>query len=312
MIPPTTKQLLLRVTIGSAVILVCAALFLLSAKDSAFAQTVLGDFNIQSQTTIAVTVVTDDGQTIVVPIVLDYSAENRQGYGFIKLDASVPQQPGMTITVEESPYISATMRVAVQTDPRTPIVPVVAQPIATAQPAVTATPVPALVVVAPTPLPTPLPPVVPTALSTPTSAPVPVANQNPGIGADVITGDLKWRVISVDDLGNRLVSDNEFIDDATTGGRFIRVVVEIDNRGTNPASYWTPEMLDSQERTFNEYSEQYFFVPDEQQCLLLTVNPGLSKQCTHIYEVSGDAQGLKIKVTDFGFLFGNEAIIELR
>ena len=132
------------------------------------------------------------------------------------------------------------------------------------------------------------------------------------IGDNVVVGDIRWRAITVDDLGNRITSDNEFIDDAVTGGRFIRVLVEVDNRGSEPASYWEPEMLDERDRTFSRYSGASFAIPDEQDCIFLVINPGLSKQCVHIYEDAADAQGLKLKVTDFGLFFANEAFIELR
>ena len=151
---PITK----RFCISSAALIVCAAFFwLFTTPRGALAQSAIGDFNITSLTTITVTVMLADGQVSIVPVVLNYTAENKGGYGFIELDTAVQQQPGKTITVEESDYIAATMRVAVQADPRTPVVGIVPTPVATIAPAV--------VVVAPTPVPTPLPRVEPTIAS---------------------------------------------------------------------------------------------------------------------------------------------------
>ena len=162
-------------------------------------------------------------------------------------------------------------------------------------------------------------PVVAEPTATTTSVPPPTATSAPTangdlfrIGDNVVVGDIRWRVITVDDLGNRIASDNEFIDDAVTGGRFIRVLVEVDNRGSEPASYWEPEMLDERDRTFSRYSGASFAIPDEQDCIFLVVNPGLSKQCVHIYEVAADAQGLRLKVTDFALFLAEEALIDLR
>lgn len=281
-----------------------AALFVASSGYAApLAQALLPNFILRAQTTITVTVSLADGQTVRVPVSLDFTTRHEEAGGYLFVDAHADQQPNLFIAVDDSGTISASMQAIVYST-ATP------KPVAIAP----TLPPPTLapIVVAPTATQVPLTPLpAPTIAPTPTNPP-PATTDNPGLNTDVVTGDIKWRALSVEDLGNKMVSDNQFIEDATTGGRFIRVVVEIDNRGTSPASYWTPELLDSQERTFNEFSGQYSFVPDDQECLFLTLNPGLSKRCAHIYEVAGDAQGLKLKVTDFGLFFGNEAIIELR
>ena len=49
----------------------------------------------------------------------------------------------------------------------------------------------------------------------PTVAPTPL----PAVGQDVKVGEGRWKIVSAKDLGNKLKSDNKFVEDKTLTGR---------------------------------------------------------------------------------------------
>lgn len=159
----------------------------------------------------------------------------------------------------------------------------------------TATPMPP----SPTPLPTWTPPV------SPTPAP-------PGMHADLLVEDVRWRATGVEELGNALTSDNQFVDDASTAGKFVRVIFEVESRLSEPADYEKPGLMDSQGRRYDVYSESIFYLPEETNCYHKQFNPGITQQCTDIFEVAADAGGYKLIANNFDWLEPVEAVIELR
>lgn len=291
--------------VGTTVIAIC--LFAALSTIPASAQSSLPPFRLQADTSIAVSITLTNGQTILVPIDLTFVTRNEPEGMYISLDATTKPQPGTVVTIANSRIVTASAQALTHATPL-PVTTSVPDEIAAAPAAVT--PSTATEPTATQPPPT----VAPAPTSTPVPTPIPPSGNtsNPGINTDVMVGDIKWRVVSAEELGNRLTSDNMFVDDAVTSGRFVRVRVEIDNRGTSGAPYWGPSIVDDRGREYEDYSGQYFFIDDADGCMLLTLNPGLSKQCVHIYEVAGDSQGLQLKVSDFALFFAEEALIDLR
>jgi hypothetical protein len=164
-----------------------------------------------------------------------------------------------------------------------------AQQAAPAQPTFTPTSEPPTV--------TPLPP------DTPTPAPV--------IGQDVLVGEVRWKMLTAENLGNQLVSNNQFIDPLNTAGKFIKVRFEIENRSKDMQSFIGFDLIDSQGREFTSSSDAFMFIDGNEACVLVNLNPNLPKTCTAIYEVPADATGLKAYVGDLSIFGRAEAQIEL-
>lgn len=131
------------------------------------------------------------------------------------------------------------------------------------------------------------------------------------VGQDVIVGDIRWKFLEATDLGQELKSDNQFIDPKTTAGRFVKVRFEIENRGTEAATYAGIEVVDGQGRTFKTYDDRITFTPQGELCVLEQLNPNLPKTCTEIFEVPADATGLKAKAGDLELFGGEEALVDL-
>jgi hypothetical protein len=142
-----------------------------------------------------------------------------------------------------------------------------------------------------------------------TSTPTPVVVR---IGEYAITGILRWRVISSQDLGNTIPSDNQFVEPAKTSGRFVKVKFEVENRSGGPGSLPDVVLVDSQGRTYQPYDRRLYFLEDSEECFSFdTLNPNLPKICAEIFEVASDATGYKLRVSNDDFVSPIEAIIEL-
>lgn len=163
-----------------------------------------------------------------------------------------------------------------------------------------------------TPLPTDTLAPTNTPMPTSTEIPPPTNTPLPRIGADVFVGNVRWHFHNAENLGNTLKSDNQFIDSKTTAGKFIRVSFDVENRSGDMLTYGGIDLVDSQGRTFKEYTESLFFIPDGEECsIIVNLNPNVAKRCTLIFEVAADAVGLKAHVGDLEFFGGDEAYIEL-
>lgn len=150
----------------------------------------------------------------------------------------------------------------------------------------------------------------------PTSSPVPTSTPAPpslpAVGVDVMAGSIRWKILSAENMGSELTSDNQFVDPKRTTGKYIKIVFEVENRGSDSASYGHFDLVDRQGRTFSVFSEMYFFLDDGDECSSLDIlNPNLSRRCTVIFEVAADAVGLRAYVGDLNMFTGGEAYIEL-
>ena len=132
------------------------------------------------------------------------------------------------------------------------------------------------------------------------------------MGEDVRVDEVRWHVLSAEDLGDTLSSSNRFVDSKTTAGRFIRVRFEIENLSNDLLSYGGLDLVDNRGREYASYSESFMFLPDEEECSFIeNLNPNIPKICTVIYEVAADAAGLKIVVSDLKILGSDEKEIDL-
>ena len=132
------------------------------------------------------------------------------------------------------------------------------------------------------------------------------------VGEDVRVDEVRWHVLSAEDLGDTLSSDNRFVDSKTTAGRFIRVRFEIENLSNDLLTYGGLDLVDNRDREYTSYSESFMFLPDEEECSFIeNLNPNIPKICTVIYEVAADAAGLKIVVSDLKIFGSDEKEIDL-
>lgn len=140
----------------------------------------------------------------------------------------------------------------------------------------------------------------------PTAAPKALA-----IGDDVLVDEMRWKILSAKDLGTTLKSDNQFIKDLKTSGRFVQVRFEMENRSKDLLSYGGLDLIDTQDRSFKNASDALQFIPQEEVCIFENLNPNIVKTCTVIYEVPANATGLHAQVTGLKFLGSAKALVDL-
>jgi hypothetical protein len=122
---------------------------------------------------------------------------------------------------------------------------------------------------------------------------------------------VRWKVIEAVDLGKTLKSDNQFVKDKTTSGRFVKVRFELENLSKDMLTFAGLDLVDDQSRTFKASSDAFQFIPTEETCVLENLNPNVAKSCTAIYEVPANAAGIQAQVGDLKMLGNKSALIDL-
>jgi hypothetical protein len=183
-------------------------------------------------------------------------------------------------------------------------------PTRTTTPAATTTPTPTGTVLATqTPSATSVATSTPTPTRTPTSQPT---AQQGAIGQDIFVGDVRWKILSAENRGSILTSDNQFIDDLTTPGKFIRVRLEVENLSNDLLTYGGIELIDSQGRSFVADSDAHAFIPDNEDCSIIeNLNPNVPRVCIEIFDVAANSAGLRAQVGDLELTGDAEALIDL-
>jgi hypothetical protein len=148
--------------------------------------------------------------------------------------------------------------------------------------------------------------------SAPTAAPAATAAPKAfGVGEDVQVDEVRWKILEASDLGATLKSDNQFVKDKTTSGRFVKVRFELENLSKDMLTFAGLDLVDNQDRMFKPSSDAFQFIPREEACVFENLNPNVAKSCTAIYEVPTNAAGLKAQAGDLKILGGESALIDL-
>lgn len=126
-----------------------------------------------------------------------------------------------------------------------------------------------------------------------------------------MVGEVRWKILSAENLGDLLSDDNQFTDNLKTSGKFIKVRFEIENHSKDMLTFAGLELIDNQERSFTHSSDAIMVIDDGEACILENLNPNIAKTCTHIYEVSTDATGLNAVASNLSMVSRTEVLIGL-
>ena len=132
-----------------------------------------------------------------------------------------------------------------------------------------------------------------------------------GVGEDVQVDEVRWKIIEVVDEGDTIKSGNQFIDDLTTSGKFVRVTFEMENLSKDMLSFAGLNLTDDQDREFIPSSDAIMLIESGQACILENLNPNVPKTCISIYEIPANANGLSAKVSDLKPFGNKEALVDL-
>lgn len=139
----------------------------------------------------------------------------------------------------------------------------------------------------------------------------PASTAAPSIGQDVLVDEVRWKILSAENLGNKLTDDNQFTDDVTTSGKFIKVRFEVENRSKEMLSFAGLDLVDDKGRKYTRSSGADLAIPREERCFIENINPSITKVCSQIYEVPSDAAGLQADAGDLKMLGDAHVMITL-
>jgi hypothetical protein len=104
-------------------------------------------------------------------------------------------------------------------------------------------------------------------------------------------------------------SGNEFVSDVTSSGKLIQVDVRVKSTGDDSFSLTSPKVRDSAGREFDASSDVFMVIDTEKSCVFETINPGIEKACTWVFDVPADATGLMLQAS--GGMFSDSVPILL-
>lgn len=123
------------------------------------------------------------------------------------------------------------------------------------------------------------------------------------VDEDVRVGDMCWRVLSVEELGQEL--RNEEGETATTEGRFVKVQFGLLNLGSETLGYTGVILQDGANRKYSHFGERLEFIDDGLECppslippRTYSLKPNTPTICTAIHEVPGEAERFVLLVSD--------------
>jgi hypothetical protein len=144
------------------------------------------------------------------------------------------------------------------------------------------------------------------------------------IDQEVILKEIRWKIIDVNDRGNVFdINESKYFEPIptapelakplTTEGKFIEVVIEVENVGKEERPIPKPiKLVDDKERKFESHIIPTSWVEKlEKQCDI-SLKPGFGAcQYVEIYEVAPDSVRLLLGISGGWFSMEPEAFIEL-
>lgn len=132
------------------------------------------------------------------------------------------------------------------------------------------------------------------------------------IGEEVDFQDSKWMVTEAEDRGNTLTSNNQFLKDARTDGKFIFVRYKVTNNTNKEERFLTKvKLIDSKGREYEPIDKQAFYLPEGAKSMTLEALPAsIAKEFGAIYEVPADAKELKFQTRAMS-MFGAKRLVDL-
>ena len=131
------------------------------------------------------------------------------------------------------------------------------------------------------------------------------------LGEDLQVGDVCWRLLSVEDLGQELTNDEG--ETAKTQGRFLQTQFRLLNLSSETLGYEGVALLSDSGSKYWHFGERLNFIDDDVECPPSRLPPGryllrpnTPTVCTAIYEVAEVEEKMVLLATD---LEGYEAVI---
>lgn len=123
-------------------------------------------------------------------------------------------------------------------------------------------------------------------------------------------------VIEAVEEKTEFVSDNQFIENVTTEGKFIAVTAKLTNNDKEARTFSSTQfkLIDDKERTFEALtSAELMMMLGDNNLFLESCNPGMSRTGIFVFEVPSDVESYSIEVASgVGFAAGEKATVKLK
>jgi len=128
---------------------------------------------------------------------------------------------------------------------------------------------------------------------------------------EIITGDIVWKILNVNDQGPSIVSSDEYTYKAIIG-RFIILELMVTNHSGESRILYNLNVIDSSGRVFSLCLPAYaYFSTPEKACALVDILSEVDYTFEAPFDVSPDSEDLILEVTDLMNPPVNKAYIDL-
>lgn len=135
------------------------------------------------------------------------------------------------------------------------------------------------------------------------------------IGDSFESGNLGVIVESVEEK-TEFISDNQFIQNVTTDGKFVAVTAKLTNNDKEARTFSSTQfkLIDDKDRKFETLtSSELMMILGDQNLFLESCNPGMSRTGVFVFEVPSDVESYSIEVASgVGFAAGEKVTVKLK
>lgn len=135
------------------------------------------------------------------------------------------------------------------------------------------------------------------------------------IGDSFTSGDIGVVIEEVEEKKD-FKSDNQFIKDVTTEGKFIAITAKLTNNDTKARTFSSTQfkIIDEEDREFDAYTDaNLMMLLGDKDIFLKECNPGMSRTGVFVFEVPEDVETYSLKVfSGVGFAAKTSEIVKLK
>lgn len=132
------------------------------------------------------------------------------------------------------------------------------------------------------------------------------------VGNVVRVGEIDWTITRALRVGRTLKSNKQFVTDLTAGGEYLRVELQVENKGKTPRTLVAPTPVDAEARMFINSIEAELHIPGSRRLSLLkTLNPSVPFTCEIIFDVPTEIKSPYLLIGDLDLLADAEGAIDL-
>lgn len=125
-----------------------------------------------------------------------------------------------------------------------------------------------------------------------------------------VTGDIRWEVLEVRDLGTNIV-DEYGAALVAREGRFIYISFEVENMGDAAMQMFDVKVVDDKGDLYSVCTEAYGYFAAPAVCTVQDILPGTARTFNASFDIPAGSEDILMEVTDLEIPPGEKAYIDL-